>query len=154
MDESDELSLPSAIPHKSGTRVGCAPRISAGSGGSGAIEGGVTLTKNHHLAEMALPETPSSSAVPTPMRRHEAKNLRISGPLNATTVLQQSPHQGWDDCRLCKPNKHRANGEAARKRFSELRFLGRTRWVSRHELGISDFNQAPSGDNGFHKRGF
>jgi hypothetical protein len=69
-------------------------------------------------------------------------------------MAKQSPHQGWKDCRLCKPNKHRTNGQAAESSSPNCAFLGRTRWVCRHELGISDFNQTPSGGNGFHKRGF
>jgi hypothetical protein len=34
---------------------------------------------------------------------------------------------------LCKPYKHRANGQAVRKPVPELRRLGRSRRVSRHE---------------------
>ncbi len=50
-------------------------------------------------------------------------------------MAKQSPHVQWSGCRLCKPNKHRANGQAARKPLPELRRVGKARRVSRHDLG-------------------
>jgi hypothetical protein len=51
-------------------------------------------------------------------------------------MAKQSPHKQWKGCRLTKPNKHRVNGQAARKPLAELRFLGKVRRVSRHDLGL------------------
>ena len=51
-------------------------------------------------------------------------------------MAKQSPHKQWKGCRVCKPHKHRVNGQAARKPLAELRFLGKVRRVSRHDLGL------------------
>jgi hypothetical protein len=50
-------------------------------------------------------------------------------------MAKQSPHKQWKGCRLCKPHKHRGNGQAVRKPANELRYLGKSRRVSRHDLG-------------------
>jgi len=38
-------------------------------------------------------------------------------------------------CPMCKYYKHMDHGQAIRKPFSELRKIGKTRRVSRHDLG-------------------
>jgi len=50
-------------------------------------------------------------------------------------MAKQSPHKQWKGCRMCKPHKDRAHGQAIRKPISELRKLGRVRRVGRHDLG-------------------
>ena len=42
---------------------------------------------------------------------------------------------GQKGCHLCKPHKFRDAGQAHRKRFAELRRLGKLRRVGRHDLG-------------------
>jgi hypothetical protein len=44
----------------------------------------------------------------------------------------------WKGCQLCKPHKHAAEGQARRKSVQELRRLGRSRRISRHDLGDHD----------------
>ena len=58
-------------------------------------------------------------------------------------MAKQSPHKQWKGCRLTKPHKHRANGQASRKPFSELRYLGKYRRVSRHDLGLDPESTNP-----------
>ena len=50
-------------------------------------------------------------------------------------MAKQSPHKTWKGCQACKPHKNWAYGQAACKPLSELRRLGKSRRVSRHELG-------------------
>ncbi|HTU38915.1 MAG TPA: hypothetical protein VMF35_13030 [Acidimicrobiales bacterium] len=50
-------------------------------------------------------------------------------------MAKQSPHAQWKGCRLCKPHKHRAHGQAVRKPIPELGRLGKRRRVARHDLG-------------------
>lgn len=49
--------------------------------------------------------------------------------------MGHSPHCQWKGCRLCKPNKHRANGQASRQPLPVLRKVGKARRVTRHDLG-------------------
>lgn len=53
-------------------------------------------------------------------------------------MVKQSPHVQWNGCRFCRPNKHRENGQSHRKPPAELRFIGKVRRVSRHDLGDHD----------------
>ena len=49
--------------------------------------------------------------------------------------MARTSSRRWKGCQVCKPNKHAGNGQAARKRFSKLRYIGRKRRVSRHDVG-------------------
>jgi hypothetical protein len=53
-------------------------------------------------------------------------------------MVKQSPQVQWNGCRLCRPQKHRENGQSARKPLAELRFIGKIRRVIRHDLGDHD----------------
>lgn len=50
-------------------------------------------------------------------------------------MTAHSPHKRWKGCQLCKPSKFKDNGRAARDPFRYLRFVGKKRRVSRHDLG-------------------
>jgi hypothetical protein len=50
-------------------------------------------------------------------------------------MAKQSPHKQWNGCQLCKPHKNHWSGQARRKPWAELRWLGKRRRVSRHDLG-------------------
>lgn len=41
----------------------------------------------------------------------------------------------WKGCRVCKPHKDASNGSSRRKTLAEIRWLGRTRRITRHDLG-------------------
>lgn len=47
--------------------------------------------------------------------------------------MAHSPHRRHKGCGLCKPWKHRGNGDAARAPFRVLRQLGIRRRLSRHD---------------------
>jgi len=49
-------------------------------------------------------------------------------------MAKQSPHTQRKGCGLCKPHKHRGGGPARRKTWAELRWLGKARRITRHEL--------------------
>ena len=48
--------------------------------------------------------------------------------------VHRQAHQSG--CPMCKPNKYRQQGQAERKPWAELRYLGKRKRVSRHDLGI------------------
>jgi hypothetical protein len=48
--------------------------------------------------------------------------------------MAHSPHRRWKGCQLCKPNKHRGAGQAARQPVATLRKVGKARRVTRHDL--------------------
>lgn len=48
--------------------------------------------------------------------------------------MAHSPHRRWKGCQLCKPHKHRGNGDAIRAPFRELRKLGVKRRFNRHQV--------------------
>ena len=49
--------------------------------------------------------------------------------------MARTSNRRWKRCRLCKPRKHAGNGQAVRKPLAERRQIGKTRRVSRHDLG-------------------
>lgn len=53
-------------------------------------------------------------------------------------MAKQSPHVQWKGCLVCKPHKHRGQGQSARKALAELRWLGKVRRVGRHDLGADE----------------
>lgn len=52
--------------------------------------------------------------------------------------MARTSSRRWKGCRLCKPHKHAGNGHAVRKSVQELRVIGRSRRVKRHDLGDHD----------------
>lgn len=49
--------------------------------------------------------------------------------------MPRTSNRRWKGCRMCKPNKDATNGQTARKPLQELRWIGRPRRVTRHDLG-------------------
>lgn len=49
--------------------------------------------------------------------------------------MARTSNSRWKGCRLCTPHKHAGNGDGRRKHVTELRYLGRTKRVTRHDLG-------------------
>ena len=50
-------------------------------------------------------------------------------------MTKLSTHKRWKGCAMCKGYKFRDLGQAQRKPWSELRRLGKSRRVTRHDLG-------------------
>lgn len=48
--------------------------------------------------------------------------------------MAHSSHRQWKGCRVCKPWKHRGNGDAARTPFRELRKVGQLKRINRHDV--------------------
>ena len=53
-------------------------------------------------------------------------------------MAKQSSHTRWKGCAMCKPYKFKDHGQAERKPWAELRYLGKRKRVSRHDLGLED----------------
>jgi hypothetical protein len=49
--------------------------------------------------------------------------------------MAHSPHRRHKGCQLCKPHKHRGNGDSVRAPWAVSRKLGRKRRWSRRDLG-------------------
>jgi hypothetical protein len=58
-------------------------------------------------------------------------------------MAKQSPHVQWKGCYLDRPHKHREQGQSARKPLPELRWLGKSTRVSRHDPGDRMDDLAP-----------
>lgn len=52
--------------------------------------------------------------------------------------MPTSPHKPWKGCMLCKPYKHKANGQAVRQPWAVLRQAGKSRRVKRKEVPRDD----------------
>ncbi len=53
-------------------------------------------------------------------------------------MAHSSSQKRGKGCLLCKPHKFRDNGQSVRKPIPELRALGKSRRVGRHDLGLDD----------------
>lgn len=62
-------------------------------------------------------------------------------------MAKQSPHTQWSGCPSCKPYKDKRRGQADRKPWSELRWLGKNRRLSRHEVGGPETAQSHAGED-------
>lgn len=49
--------------------------------------------------------------------------------------MAHSPHRRWKGCPVCKPSKFKDHGRAVRDPFRYLRWLGKKKRVSRHDIG-------------------
>jgi hypothetical protein len=53
--------------------------------------------------------------------------------------MAHSPHRQHKGCSICKPHKLRTHGQSERQPRSSLRKIGKTRRITRHDLG--DWNE-------------
>ena len=61
-------------------------------------------------------------------------------------MAKQSPHTQWSGCPSCKPYKDKRRGQAERKPWSELRWLGKNRRLNRHEVDDPETAQSQAGE--------
>ncbi|MET8129021.1 hypothetical protein ABZV67_26705 [Streptomyces sp. NPDC005065] len=49
--------------------------------------------------------------------------------------MAHSPHRRWKGCRICRPHQIRGVGRAAREPWPVLRQIGKSRRLTRRDLG-------------------
>lgn len=49
--------------------------------------------------------------------------------------MAHSPHKRWKGCAMCKPHKFKDHGRREREPWRVLRFLGKRRRITRHDMG-------------------